>query len=95
VSTFRQVWVRLDIFWGRTVGLTLSSWWSDTAVGQPRLVGTAAIADRFAENGLIRILAHQAGRDGQPTDPGRRDSQPASRHLGLVELRAHQHQLDR
>ena len=31
-------------------------------------LGTAAIAGRFAENDLIRILAHQAGRDqAEPT----------------------------
>lgn len=31
-------------------------------------LGTAAIAGRFAENDVLRILAHQAGRDvGKPT----------------------------
>lgn len=28
-----------------------------------RALGTAAVAGRFAENGVLRILAHQAGRD--------------------------------
>ncbi|MBB5803354.1 hypothetical protein F4560_003122 [Saccharothrix ecbatanensis] len=52
-------------------------------------LGTAAIAGRFAENDLIRILAHQAGRDqAEPTRAGEAHSlQP--RHLGLVQLRHH------
>jgi hypothetical protein len=34
-------------------------------------LGTAAIAGRFAENDLIRILAHQAGREqAEPTRAG-------------------------
>jgi hypothetical protein len=33
-----------------------------------RALGTAAIAGRFADNDLIRILAHQAGREiSKPT----------------------------
>jgi hypothetical protein len=33
-----------------------------------RALGTAAVAGRFAENDVLRILAHQAGRDiGKPT----------------------------
>ncbi|WP_246633715.1 hypothetical protein [Pseudonocardia nigra] len=32
-----------------------------------RALGTAAVAGRFAENDVLRILAHQAGRDvGKP-----------------------------
>ncbi|SDY31384.1 hypothetical protein SAMN05216215_102424 [Saccharopolyspora shandongensis] len=36
-----------------------------------RALGTAAIAGRFAENDLIRILAHQSGREQTPSRRGR------------------------
>lgn len=51
-------------------------------------LGTAAIAGRFAENDLIRILTHQTGREqAEPTRAGEEHSlQPAPRPGPRIQL---------
>ena len=58
-----------------------------------RALGTAAIAGRFAENDLIRILAHQSGREQtEPTRAGETHSlQPGTSAWSQFGLPAHAH----